>query len=154
MDDAALPKDLPAPVRDALAPPASLPERADLLGERRQSVGVAAAAARLGVSAHTLRYYERAGLVAVPRDPAGRRRYDAAAMRRLLFLVRMRASGMPIADLRRYVGLVEAGTSTVAERAALLRAHREDLARRIEELRIALAVTDYKIATYEEGPQT
>ncbi len=155
VNDAALPEDLPPPLREALLPPGPLPARAlaGLVDDSPQSWSVAEAAARLGASPHTLRYYERAGLVTVPRDSAGRRRYDAPAMRRLVFLVRMRASGMPVADLRRYISLVEAGPGTVAERAALLRAHREDLARRIEELRLALAVTDYKIATYEEGPQ-
>ena len=64
---------------------------------------IATTADRLGVSAHTLRYYERIGLVRVERDPSGRRRYDAASVRRLMFLTRMRTSGMPIRDLRHYI---------------------------------------------------
>ena len=103
---------------------------------------------RLGVSVHTLRYYERIGLVRVGRDASGRRRYDAAAVRRLVFLTRMRTSGMPIRDLRRYIELVEAGRDTVPERLALLTKHREGLRSRIDELRLALAATEYKIAAY------
>ena len=109
---------------------------------------IATTADRLGVSAHTLRYYERIGLVRVERDPSGRRRYDAAAVRRLGFLTRMRTSGMPIRDLRRYIELVEAGRDTVPERLALLTEHREGLRSRIDELRLALAATEYKIAAY------
>ena len=109
---------------------------------------IATTADRLGVSAHTLRYYERIGLVRVDRDASGHRHYDAASVRRLVFLTRMRTSGMPIRDLRRYIELVEAGRDTVPERLALLTEHREGLRARIDELRLALAATDYKIAAY------
>ena len=109
---------------------------------------IATTADRLGVSAHTLRYYERIGLVRVERDASGRRRYDAASVRRLVFLTRMRTSGMPIRDLRRYIKLVEAGRDTVPERLSLLTEHRDDLRARIDELRLALSATEYKIAVY------
>ena len=109
---------------------------------------IATTADRLGVSAHTLRYYERIGLVRVDRDASGHRRYDAAGVRRLVFLTRMRTSGMSIRDLRRYVALVEAGRDTVPERLSLLTEHRDGLRTRIDELRLALSATDYKIAAY------
>ena len=109
---------------------------------------IATTADRLGVSAHTLRYYERIGLVRVDRDASGHRRYDAAGVRRLVFLTRMRTSGMPIRDLRRYVALVEAGRDTVPERLSLLTEHRDGLRTRIDEVRLALSATDYKIAAY------
>ena len=105
-------------------------------------------ARHLGVSTHTLRYYERIGLVRVGRGGSGHRRYDAAAVRRLVFLTRMRTSGMPIRDLRRYVELIEAGRDTVPERLAILTGHREALRARIAELRLALAATEYKIGVY------
>ena len=109
---------------------------------------IATTADRLGVSAHTLRYYERIGLVRVERDASGRRRYDAAGVRRLVFLTRMRTSGMPIRDLRRYVALVKAGRDTVPERLSLLTEHRDELRARIDELRLALSATEYKISVY------
>ena len=109
---------------------------------------IATTADRLGVSAHTLRYYERIGLVRVERDASGRRRYDAASVRRLVFLTRMRTSGMPIRDLRRYIKLVEAGRDTVPERLSLLTEHRDELRARIDELRLALSATEYKISVY------
>ena len=55
---------------------------------------------------------------------------------------------MPIRDLRHYIELVEAGRDTVPERLALLTEHREGLRSRIDELRLALAATEYKIAAY------
>ena len=109
---------------------------------------IATAADRLGVSAHTLRYYERIGLVRVERDASGYRRYDAAGVRRLVFLTRMRTSGMSIRDLQRYVDMVEAGRDTVSERLAMLTEHRRVLRTRIDELQLALSATDYKIAAY------
>ena len=109
---------------------------------------IATTADHLGVSAHTLRYYERIGLVQVERDASGYRRYDAAGVRRLVFLTRMRTSGMSIRDLQRYVDMVEAGRDTVPKRLAMLTEHRDGLRARIDELRLALAATEYKIAAY------
>ena len=109
---------------------------------------IATTADHLGVSAHTLRYYERIGLVQVERDASGYRRYDAAGVRRLVFFTRMRTSGMSIRDLQRYVDMVEAGRDTVPERLTLLTEHRDGLRARIDELQLALAATDYKIAAY------
>ena len=109
---------------------------------------IATTAHRLGISAHTLRYYERIGLVRVGRDASGYRRYDATAVRRLVFLTRMRTSGMTISDLQRYVDMVEAGRDTVPERLAMLTEHRSVLRTRIDELQLALSATDYKIAAY------
>ncbi|MBB3665716.1 DNA-binding transcriptional MerR regulator [Prauserella sediminis] len=114
---------------------------------------VATTAAHLGVNPHTLRYYERIGLVCVPRDGAGHRRYDAAAVRRLVFLIRMRTSGMSISDLRHYVDLVDADRDTVTERMDMLLEHRDTLRSQIAQLQLALAATEYKIATYREGPR-
>lgn len=111
---------------------------------------IATTARHLGVSAHALRYYERIGLVRVGRSGSGHRRYDAAAVRRLVFLTRMRTSGMPIRDLRRYVDLVEEGEDTVPARLAMLAEHREALRTRIDDLQLALAATDYKIALYSQ----
>ena len=66
---------------------------------------ISEAATPLNVTAHTLRYYGRIGMVSVPRDDAGHRRYDSPAIRRLVFITRMRTAGMPIADLQHYLAL-------------------------------------------------
>jgi DNA-binding transcriptional MerR regulator len=113
-----------------------------------ESMVIAEVADFLDVSPHTLRYYERAGLVEVARDSNGHRVYDAAAVRRLVFLTRMRLSGMPMRDLQHYVSLVDAGEATVPERLDMLLEHRDTTRRRIRELTLSLTAIEYKIATY------
>jgi DNA-binding transcriptional MerR regulator len=102
----------------------------------------------LGMSAHTLRYYERVGLVNVGRSGSGQRRYDRAALARVIFISRLRMSGMSIRDISEYISLVEQGESTVGQRLELLYRHRAKVRRQIGELQFALAVLDYKITTY------
>jgi DNA-binding transcriptional MerR regulator len=109
---------------------------------------IAEVADLLDLSPHTLRYYERIGLIEVGRDSGGHRVYEPAAVRRLVFLTRMRLSGMAIRDLQHYVALVDAGEDTVPERLEMLLEHRDTVRRQIRELTLSLAATEYKIATY------
>ncbi|MBT2232357.1 MerR family transcriptional regulator [Nonomuraea sp. NEAU-A123] len=118
------------------------------LADTPESMMINEVADLLDVSPHTLRYYERAGLVEVPRDGNGHRVYDAGAVRRLVFVTRMRLSGMPMRDLQHYVSLVDAGERTVPERLDMLLEHRDTIRRRIRELTLSLTATEYKIATY------
>ncbi|GAA4737429.1 MerR family DNA-binding protein [Phytohabitans rumicis] len=74
--------------------------------------------------------------------------YDAEAVRRLVFLTRMRLSGMPMRDLQHYISLVDAGQDTVPERLDMLLEHRDIIRRRIRELTLSLAATEHKITTY------
>lgn len=122
----------------------------DLVGldDFDEPLTIAEAADRLDVSPHTLRYYERIGLVEVHRDAAGYRLYDADTMRRMVFLTRMRLSGMAIRDLTHYVELVDRGDDTVPERLEMLLEHRDTVRRQIAELTLSLAATEYKITTY------
>jgi DNA-binding transcriptional MerR regulator len=114
---------------------------------------IATAAQHVGVSPHTLRYYERIGLITVSRNAAGHRVYDAASIRRLVFLTRMRTSGMPISDLRHYVALVDRGDATIPDRLDLLLEHRDTLRAQLRQIQLALAATEYKIATYGGSAQ-
>ena len=121
-------------------------------GGRHETRGIAETAAAAGVSAHTLRYYERAGLVAVGRDAQGNRVYDPAAHERVVLITRLRTSGMPIATIRRYTDLLDGPDpepDTRAERLQILTQHRELIRHQVAELLISLAVTDYKIARHD-----
>ncbi|MGP3931341.1 MerR family transcriptional regulator [Nonomuraea sp. KM88] len=118
------------------------------LADLPETMTIAEVAGLLDISPHTLRYYERTGLVEVARDGSGHRVYDAGAVRRLVFLTRMRLSGMPMRDLRHYISLVDAGEHTVPERLDVLVEHRDILRRRIRELTLSLTAVEYKIATY------
>ncbi|MEW9554120.1 MerR family transcriptional regulator [Nonomuraea sp. NPDC050783] len=113
-----------------------------------ETMTIAEVADLLDLSPHTLRYYERAGLIEVARDGHGHRVYDAEAVRRLVFLTRMRLSGMPMRDLQHYISLVDAGGHTVPERLDVLVEHRDTIRRRIRELTLSLTAIEYKIATY------
>ncbi|MEU4328593.1 MerR family transcriptional regulator [Nonomuraea dietziae] len=121
-----------------LTEPADVPE----------SMVIAEVAELLDVSPHTLRYYERAGLVEVARDGNGHRVYDAQAVRRLVFITRMRLSGMAMRDLQHYVSLVDAGEHTEPERLDMLLEQRDTIRRRLRELTLSLSAVEYKIATY------
>ena len=92
-------------------------------------LSIAEAARRTGVSVHTLRYYERAGLVvtAVDRTSGGRRRYHQLDLDWIVICTRLRATGMPIRTIRRYAELVSAGPGNEQERLALLEAHRAEV---------------------------
>ncbi|WP_427895465.1 MerR family transcriptional regulator [Kribbella sp. GL6] len=111
-------------------------------------LSIAEAAELTGLTAHTLRYYERVGLVDVRRDAAGYRSYGRRAMSRIVFVSRLRASGMSIGAISHYLELVVEGEHTAPQRLALMQEHRERINRQLRELQLALAVTDYKIAAY------
>ncbi|MEV0650650.1 MerR family transcriptional regulator [Phytomonospora sp. NPDC050363] len=117
-------------------------------GGAHEPMAINEVAELLDISPHTLRYYERAGLVEVARDSHGHRVYHSEAVRRLVFLTRMRLSGMPMRDLQHYVTLVDGGEQTVPERLDMLLEHRDTIRRRIRELTLSLTATEYKIATY------
>ncbi|MGW4523054.1 MerR family transcriptional regulator [Amycolatopsis sp. NPDC004378] len=111
---------------------------------------IAEAAQRTGVSAHTLRYYERAGLVVteVDRTSGGRRRYRKLDLDWIKICTKLRATGMPIKLIRRYAELVSAGRGNEEERLALLESHRADVLARLEELQENLKLIDRKIGVY------
>jgi DNA-binding transcriptional MerR regulator len=113
---------------------------------------VAEAARLVGLTAHTLRYYEQEGLVRPARNPSGYREYSAFDLRRLVFLTRMRVSGMTMHDLKRYIALVEQGDPTISERRTIMLEQRERIRRQLRGLELALETTEYKIHVYGGAP--
>jgi DNA-binding transcriptional MerR regulator len=113
-------------------------------------LSIAEAARRTGVSVHTLRYYERAGLVITPvgRTNGGRRRYQQIDLDWITICTKLRATGMPIKTIRRYAQLVSAGPGNEQQRLALLEAHRADVTAKIAELQENLKLIDRKIDVY------
>jgi DNA-binding transcriptional MerR regulator len=115
------------------------------------TLSISDAAVATGVSAHTLRYYERAGLI----DPVGRagsthRRYTEAEIEWVVFLTKLRATGMPIRRMRDYADLVRRGDGTEGERLALLEAHRATVRAQLDAAAANLAAIDTKIEIYKE----
>lgn len=102
-----------------------------------------------GVSADTLRYYERIGLIpAVPRSAGGIRDYDEASIRWINFIKCMRGAGLPIEALIEYVALCKESDKTEASRKAILVEQRDILQQRIESLQKTLVKLNYKIDNY------
>ncbi len=95
-------------------------------------------AARCGMTAHTLRYYERVGLIqSVQRGRSGHRRYSDQDRQWLQFLKSLRATHMPIRDMQRYAALNNGGKSRVAEQCKILEEHRAALEKQIADLQNA-----------------
>ncbi|MBN1583999.1 MAG: MerR family transcriptional regulator [Anaerolineae bacterium] len=102
-----------------------------------------------GLSEHTLRYYERIGLI-LPVDRAGNghRRYSQQDIEWIHFVRRLRSAGMPIAIVQHYVALQRQGSATVDKRLELLKAHRHSVQQQIQELSEHLDLIEYKIEYY------
>ena len=113
-------------------------------------MSIAEAARRTGVSVHTLRYYERAGLVVttVDRTAGGWRRYRQLDLEWITVCTKLRATGMPIRTIRRYAQLVAAGAGNEQERLALLETHRVEVTAKLAELQDNLKLIDHKIDVY------
>ncbi|HEX6959980.1 MAG TPA: MerR family transcriptional regulator [Ferrovibrio sp.] len=111
-------------------------------------------ARRSGLSAHTIRYYERIGLLPhADRTRSGQRDYDASILTWMDFLDRLKTTGMPIREMLRYAALREGGVATEAERKALLEQHRERVRAHLARLQACLLVLDGKIAGYAGAEQ-
>src|SRR3954454_17470752 len=115
-----------------------------------RTLTISEAATATGMSTHTLRYYERAGLMldAVERAPSRHRRYAEIDLRWLELVGRLRQSGMPIREIRAYAALVRAGDGNEDARLALLEAHRDQVRARLRDTQENLAAIDAKITLY------
>ncbi len=103
-----------------------------------------------GVTADSLRYYERIGLLSrVPRTPSGIRDYGEPEIERIKFVKCMRDAGMPVEALCRYVQLLEQGGGTIQERKQLLIQERDNMQARIDEMQKGVDRLNYKIDNYE-----
>ena len=112
---------------------------------------MAEAAQLCGLTAHTLRYYERDGLLLAPvrRTASGHRSYAPEDLRWITMVTRLRATGMPIREVRAYAELCRRG-GREEERLAILHAHRERVRAQLAEVQGHLGAIDAKIALYEE----
>jgi len=109
------------------------------------------AANTTGLTTHTIRYYEKEGLLnLVPRDRSGRRVFAEADLDWLGYLTCLRMTGMPIATMRRIAELQAQGDTTIPERRKILETHRHDLVEKLDQIHSALDRLDHKIAWYSD----
>ena len=105
-----------------------------------------------GLSADTLRYYERIGLIPpVTRSESGIRDYGELDIRRVEFIKCMRSAGLPIEVLIEYVALVQLGDQTIEARVEILKEQRELLVSRMQEMQKTLGILNHKIEIYENA---
>ena len=122
------------------------------MSDEDEMLTVGQVAERTGLSTHTLRFYEREGLMASPvrRRDNGHRVYGTIDVQWLAICTALRASGMPLAQIRRFAELIRRGPGNEPERLALLRQHEQQVTMRIAELQDHLSVIATKVRTYEE----
>ncbi len=111
-------------------------------------------AKRSGLTADTIRYYEKIGLLPrADRNSSGHRDYDASILTWIAFLDRLKTTGMPLREMLRYAGLRARGQGTERERRTLLEEHREKVRAHVADLQACLLVLDTKIAGYADTEQ-
>lgn len=104
-----------------------------------------------GISADTLRYYERIGLLPpIPRNSNGNRDYREEDCRWVKFIKCMRSAGLSIESLIEYVTLFQQGTATAAARKAILQEQRQLIIAKIEDMQNTLQYLDQKLNHYED----
>lgn len=118
----------------------------------RTSLTIGEVSALTGLSTHALRFYEQEGLFVEPvdRNSAGHRVFTEQEVGWLRVCTRLRSSGMPLPDIRRYAELVREGPGTEAARLDLLRGHEAKVTQQLAELQEALDVIKFKVNLYEE----
>jgi DNA-binding transcriptional MerR regulator len=107
-------------------------------------------AALTGLTAYTLRYYERIGLIApIRRAPGGQRQYAASDMDWLKFLLRLRATNMPVSQMQTFAALRAKGNRTITKRQEMLEQHLQKVVAEIKELKQSAKVLHAKIQHYQ-----
>ncbi|MGR2769601.1 MerR family transcriptional regulator [Photobacterium ganghwense] len=106
---------------------------------------------KTNISIHTLRYYEKEGLLLnIRRNVSGQRIFDQTDIEWLTWIKRLKSTGMPLAEIKTFAKLRLAGTNTLHDRKLLLLTHKVNLEREIERLNDELEIVRYKINAYDE----
>jgi DNA-binding transcriptional MerR regulator len=103
----------------------------------------------VGVSEHTLRYYEKEGLIKVNRDENNVRVYSDKDKLWVETLLHLKKSGMSLKDMKQFIMWGYMGDETMEERLALLKNHRKKVVEEFEKIRQSLEFLDTKINFYE-----
>ena len=123
------------------------------VADLEQELSIGDVARRTGLSVHALRFYEREGLMLsqqVERGTGGHRRYSPQDVYWLRICIKLRASGMPLAKIRRLAELVREGPGNERERLELLREQQERVENQLAELRECLRIISRKVGVYQQ----
>ena len=114
-------------------------------------ISISELARRTGLTAHTLRFYESAGVLnSIKRAANGHRRYHSDDILWLEFVLKLKLTGMPLAEIKEYARIRSQGEMTLPERLAMLKLHRERLVAKMVELSEYANALDEKILTYRK----
>lgn len=106
------------------------------------------------LSGHTLRYYERIGLILdINRAQSGHRRYKTDDLEWISFLKQLKATGMPLAQMQQFAQLRREGVSTAGQRREMLEHHRQSILDQMQALNESLAMVDIKIARHRKSEE-
>ena len=123
------------------------------VADLEQELSIGDVARRTGLSVHALRFYEREGLLLsqhVARGTGGHRRYGPEDVRWLGICTKLRRSGMPLAEIRRFAELVREGPGNEQQRLELLREQQRRVESQLAELEECLRIISRKVGVYEE----
>jgi DNA-binding transcriptional MerR regulator len=121
--------------------------------DREDELSIGDVARQTGLSVHALRFYEREGLLLtqhVARGTGGHRRYSAQDVHWLRICIKLRRSGMPLAQIRRFAELVREGPGNEHQRLELLREHQRRVEDQLAELEECLRIINRKVGVYEQ----
>ena len=119
---------------------------------REMTYTTAKAAEKIGISAHTLRFYDKEGLLPnVGRDEHGNRRFTDNDLQWLSLLQCLKNTGMSLKDIKRFAECTTIGDDTIDERLALFERQTEDVKCQIAELKRYLKLLEYKLAFYQKA---
>ncbi len=119
------------------------------MAETKQHLTISEVEEQTGLSAHTLRYYERIGLMApITKGLRGHRRYDKDDLGWITLIKRLRSTDMSIKEMQHFAELVRQGDATISERRKLLEKHQIELQQKLVDIEETLSLLDHKVTTY------
>lgn len=115
-----------------------------------KTYSISEVAEQFDLQPHTLRFYEREGIITPERAANGIRQYTEANVAQMKMVLCLKDTGMSIKDIRRYFQLVTEGDDTLTERLEILVQQREQVLREIDELKEHLEMIERKVGIYQE----
>lgn len=112
---------------------------------------ISEASEALGITSHTLRYYEKEGIITPERCSSGYRSYTDSHLKWLKFVMKLRETKMPITAIKNYTGLVMEGNHTTKERLTLLEEHQKNIQEQIKTLISTNEMLNDKICSYKKS---
>lgn len=106
---------------------------------------------QFGLSIHTLRYYDKEGLMPfIGRDKSGNRVFTETDLNWVAMVCCLKDTGMSIKEIKQYADWCVGGMQTIDQRKSMLADHRKLVVKQIEDLKKNLELIDSKIAVYED----